>query len=274
MSVESLSLGAAEVNIGRSRAMIPHARMRPDEEVVFRPPMPRNVRKVLALTATGVLAAGLAACSGKGDDPPAEADLAAGKRAFLIKCGTCHTMSRAETTGTQGPNLDDAFRRSISNGLGRGGIRGIVAFQIKHANQKPSDPSAFMPRNLVSGEDVGNVAAYVAFVAAKPGQDTGSLFGKSLPTGTNGKLIFQDTCRACHSLRDAKTSGTIGPDLDTVLPGQGVEAIKDSIVDPGHVISPGFRRNVMPKNYKSQFTPAQIQALAAYLARVAGKSRP
>lgn len=245
--------------------------MRPGEEVVFRAPMPRTARKALALAASGVLATGLAACSAGGDDPPPEADLAAGKRAFLIKCGSCHTMQRAGTTGVQGPDLDDAFRRSVANGLGRGGIRGIVAYQIKHAAQRTADPSALMPRNLVSGPDVDNVAAYVSFAVAKPGRDQGSLFGKSIPTSTDGKAIFQGSCRACHSLADAGTSGTIGPDLDRVLPGQGADAIKDSIVHPENVTSPGFRRDVMPKNYESQLTPAQVDALAEYLARVAGK---
>jgi mono/diheme cytochrome c family protein len=35
-------------------------------------------------------------------------DAAAGKAIFTEKCGTCHTLSDAGTSGTIGPNLDDA----------------------------------------------------------------------------------------------------------------------------------------------------------------------
>ena len=39
--------------------------------------------------------------------PPGDA--AAGKVVFTSKCGACHTLSDAGTTGTVGPNLDDAM---------------------------------------------------------------------------------------------------------------------------------------------------------------------
>lgn len=232
------------------------------------------MRRAVALATSAGLATGVAACSGRSDDPPATADLAAGKRAFLIKCGSCHTLNRAGTHGTQGPNLDEAFQRDVANGLGRGGIRGIVKYQIKHAIAKPTDPSAYMPRNLVQGGDVDNVAAYVASVVGKKGRDQGALFGKFIPDGTNGKLIFQGMCRSCHTLADAGTSGSIGPDLDQVLPGQPVEAIKQSIAKPAASRDPAYRPGIMPVNYASQLTPAQLQALAEYLQRVAGKKRP
>ena len=37
-----------------------------------------------------------------------EGDPAAGKEVFVANCGACHTLSDAGTTGTVGPNLDDA----------------------------------------------------------------------------------------------------------------------------------------------------------------------
>jgi cytochrome c6 len=38
--------------------------------------------------------------------PPGDA--AAGKAVFTTNCGSCHTLSDAGTSGTVGPNLDDA----------------------------------------------------------------------------------------------------------------------------------------------------------------------
>lgn len=40
--------------------------------------------------------------------PVPAGDAAAGKVAFTTNCGGCHTLSDAGTSGTVGPNLDDA----------------------------------------------------------------------------------------------------------------------------------------------------------------------
>jgi mono/diheme cytochrome c family protein len=40
--------------------------------------------------------------------PVPEGDAAAGKVVFTTNCGSCHTLSDAGTSGTVGPNLDDA----------------------------------------------------------------------------------------------------------------------------------------------------------------------
>ena len=116
-----------------------------------------------------LLAAALpaAGCSVKGAD---NADLIEGKQAFVGKCGSCHTLARANTKGVVGPNLDEAFRASIAEGLERASIRGVVEGQVRFPN-----PEGVMPKDLVAGATLKNVAAYVAESAAKPGGDTGLL---------------------------------------------------------------------------------------------------
>jgi mono/diheme cytochrome c family protein len=91
------------------------------------------VRRVVPLSLLAVLAVIGAACGGvpggevtsatpdtvvgtvpsapKPTVPPeyANGDAAAGKDVFMSQpCGTCHTLSDAGSTGTVGPNLDDA----------------------------------------------------------------------------------------------------------------------------------------------------------------------
>src|SRR2546423_15539054 len=39
-----------------------------------------------------------------------------------------------------------------------------------------------------------------------------------LISGTNGKQIFQKKCAGCHTLKDAGTTGTVGPNLDQLMP--------------------------------------------------------
>ena len=120
-------------------------------------------RTLVALAAGTSLAAALSACGT--DSVPADADLIAGKQAFVKSCGSCHTLSRAGTKGTQGPNLDEAFRRSFQDGLGRDTVRGVVYQQI-----------------------ASDVAAYVASVASLPGKDAGRL-GSAVAAAGAGKPV-------------------------------------------------------------------------------------
>jgi mono/diheme cytochrome c family protein len=113
----------------------------------------------LALIATG--------CSVKGED---NANLILGKQLFVAKCGSCHTLARASTKGIVGPNLDEAFRVDIAEGLQRNAVRGVVEGQIAIPN-----PEGAMPKELVTGARSKDVAAYVAGAVARPGQDSGLL---------------------------------------------------------------------------------------------------
>ena len=97
----------------------------------------------------GVLVAGaaavLAACGSSGSD----ADVVAGKQLFVSKCGACHTLGRAGTKGTVGPNLDQAFQQAVKDGMGRDGIEGAVKEQIAypraHSQMPPSSSRATRP---------------------------------------------------------------------------------------------------------------------------------
>ncbi len=118
-----------------------------------------------AVAAVLVVCAGLtvSACSATQDD--ADVDVVAGKRLFAERCGSCHILSRAETKGVAGPNLDEAFQQSLKDGLGRSGIRGAVRAQIN----APSIGSG-MPADLVEGDQADQVAAYVAQVGRQDGR--------------------------------------------------------------------------------------------------------
>ena len=111
-------------------------------------------------------------------------NLVAGKEAFVQKCGSCHKLQRAGTTGVSGPDLDQSFTRGLEDGFNRKTVEGVVLQQIKYPAQRPQissanpqddSPGAIMPANLVKGELAEDVAAYVAYAAAKRGEDTGRL---------------------------------------------------------------------------------------------------
>jgi plastocyanin len=131
----------------------------------------------LAAVAAAALLVGISGCqlnsSGQNE--------VAGKKEFVAKCGSCHTLKRAGTTGVTGPNLDEAFQQARSTGFGQSTFEGIVYRQILHpartAQVDPATgkPGAKMPAGLVDGDDARNVAAYVAGAVAKPGEDKGQL---------------------------------------------------------------------------------------------------
>jgi mono/diheme cytochrome c family protein len=123
--------------------------------------------RALAGALLGALALLAGGCSVKGEDNP---NLIVGKQQFVAKCGSCHTLARASTKGIVGPNLDEAFRVGIAEGLRRNAVRGVVEGQIAIPN-----PEGAMPKELVTGAKAKDVAAYVAGAAARPGQDTGLL---------------------------------------------------------------------------------------------------
>src|SRR5579884_975969 len=146
------------------------------------------------------------------------ADLVTGKQLFIKKCGACHTLSHASTKGTVGPNLDDAFRQDRKDGIKSTSIEGLISYWIEYPNSQ-----GVMPARLYTGQDAQDVAAYVAYVAAQPGQDTGALAAavqQKVPvTAAAGKTVFTGVggCGACHTLAAAGTTGTVGPNLSQRL---------------------------------------------------------
>jgi len=141
-----------------------------------------------ALVTAAALAApfALSACSIKQREP----DQIAGKQAFAKKCGSCHVLSRAQTKGVVGPNLDQAFNQSLDDGLGTDGVRGVVRKQIAYPSRTGIAGAGVMPANLARGDQADDIAAYVAAVVSKPGKDTG-LLGSAVKQAGGGKPIVE-----------------------------------------------------------------------------------
>ena len=221
-----------------------------------------------AFAALGALALALALGACGRNDP----NLETGKANFVEKCGSCHTLARAGTAGTTGPNLDTAFQAALRDGMDRDTVEGVVHRQILH----PRSDSQ-MPAGLVKGDDAGDVAAYVGYAAAKSGDDEGALATAGLAQAKTGDQIFTAAgCAGCHTFGPANSNGTIGPNLNELKTqaakmekGKSAdEYIRESLEDPGAFIVEGFP-NAMP-SFKGRLTDAQIKALIDFLLQKGG----
>jgi cytochrome c2 len=208
-------------------------------------------------------------------------DVANGKKLFMGdgKCAGCHVLKAAGASGTIGPNLDAAFGSDRAQGFREVTIRQVVADQIKFAgNYGTTGPT--MPRNLVKGQAVDDVAAYVASVAGMPGGAATSTPAATTPATTTGgggnataagKQAFTDNgCAACHTLAAAGASGKIGPDLDKIkayakAAKQPLDAfILESITKPDAYVEKGYPKGVMPHTFAS-LPKATLDALVAFI---------
>jgi mono/diheme cytochrome c family protein len=79
-----------------------------------------------------------------------------------------------------------------------------------------------------------------------------------------GHELFVQNCAGCHTLKDAGTTGKVGPDLDKTKP---TKARVLFMLENGG----GGGLGVMPR-FKGTLSDAQLETLATYVSSVAGSS--
>lgn len=141
-------------------------------------------------------------------------------------------------------------------------------FKLWYSDQKTAilaaEKSAAAARNKLVAKDAAalktvpksEAPAAAAPVAAADGK---KIFVAGVPA--TGALA----CGSCHVLADAGTKGAVGPNLNTVLKGQSAAMIKASTLYPNKIISKGYAANIMPANYGTSLTKAELDALIQYI---------
>ena len=209
---------------------------------------------------------GLALLGASGCGVAQSGDLDRGQQLFTSKCASCHSLKDAGSTTQVGPDLDAAFAQARASGMDADTVAGVVKAQVEDPRPSNSDASVSMPADLVTGDDLEDVASYVASVAGAPG-----IKGPQLPNDPGAQVFANNGCSGCHTLKAAGASGTTGPDLDAELPGQSAAQVRESIVDPSAEIVRGFP-NVMPKNYEQVLSSQDLDALVKFLLKYAGNA--
>jgi mono/diheme cytochrome c family protein len=217
---------------------------------------PNPIRFLLALAALAAIALAASGCG------TSTADEQHGRVLFVQKCGVCHAMAEAGTTAQIGPNLDDAFAAARAAGEGGDTIEGIVKAQVEYPRPSNDNPAVSMPADVVTNQDLEDVAAYVGRYAGVPGAAP-----PQVPGGPGAQVFANNGCGGCHTLAAAQSGGVTGPNLDESLPGHTPAAITEMIVDPNAEVLKGYPANVMPQNFGETLTPQEIQQLVRYLVR-------
>jgi len=230
--------------------------------------MNRSSQLIRPLLALAALAAVVVVASGCGTT---SADKERGRTLFVQKCGVCHAMAQAGTTAQIGPNLDDAFGAARAAGEGGQTIEGIVKAQVEYPRPDDGNPAVSMPADVVTGQDLEDVAAYVGYYAGVPGAAP-----PTVPGGPGAQVFANNGCGGCHTLAAAGSGGVTGPNLDESLaPDDSAAAIEEMIVDPNAEIVKGYPANVMPANFGETISAKEIEQLVQYLIEntTAGKGK-
>jgi mono/diheme cytochrome c family protein len=255
-------------------------------------------RRVLAAASILAIGAGVTACGSEGisekvlDDRP---NVARGGELFAQRCAGCHTMDIDGAQGgatkitdrerVDGPNFNvrretkDSVLYAIRNGGFSGAImpenivvgndaNDVAAFLAKYAgldrkpDVTPQQPAGGGNANAGATTTPSNTSSNTT---STPSETTSTPEANTTTGGGNeqasaqGKQVFTQSCGGCHTLKDAQTSGNVGPNLDDLKPD---EATVQRQVTNGGGGMPAF---------KGQLSDAQIKAVAQYVSSVSGQ---
>ena len=190
---------------------------------------------------------------------PTEAVLAQGKKIFVNSgCSACHTLAAAGASWKIGPNLDklNPEKQTIRAMVNAGG-GAMPAFKGQLSPSEIDAVAAYVAENAGDGAPA---KAEGSPAPAKPAPAAGGTAAAGDPVA--GKKVFTTIgCAACHTLKDAGSSGTIGPNLDQRKP--TAAKIRDRVTN-GKGAMPAFGKS-------GQLTAKQIDDVVAYVSSVAGK---
>jgi cytochrome c oxidase subunit 2 len=113
--------------------------------------------------------------------------------------------------------------------------------------------------------------------AAPVGANGGSGGSGGKTGGASGASVFAAAgCAGCHAFAPAGSDAQIGPPLDDLAAaaeaaGEPIDAfVRESIVDPGKIVTEGYSDGVMPTTFAESLTAAEVDVLVAYVSKAEG----
>ena len=85
--------------------------------------------------------------------------------------------------------------------------------------------------------------------------------------GTSGEDVFTSAgCSGCHTLAAAGADAEVGPNLGKLPEAEAnAKFIKSSILAPNAEVTKGFKRDVMPKDFREKLSEEELDTLVKYL---------
>ena len=240
---------------------------------------------IAALTVAAlVVCAGCGSSGNQKGAAPTAADIAHGRELFQTGpegkegCALCHTLAAAKAHGPFGPDLDGEvteYRTQFHWGEQR--IREFVRTQIAQATcASPTEAGRCMPKDLFTGDNADDVAAFVARCAGRAGKPgcepvAGGLRGLA---GKGQDLFVSLACISCHW---ADSGESVGPSFHGLAGSQvqlqsGKTVTADdrylllSILAPDYQVVKGYQAGVMSARIGAEhISRDQARALIAYM---------
>ncbi|HEX4304678.1 MAG TPA: cytochrome c [Solirubrobacterales bacterium] len=94
-----------------------------------------------------------------------------------------------------------------------------------------------------------------------PGAESeeGNVADESPSSESGGQAVFTSTCAACHTLKAAGAEGTVGPNLDELMPEKAL--VEHQVINGGGGMPP----------FKGVLSDEQVKEVAEYVSTEAGK---
>jgi mono/diheme cytochrome c family protein len=152
-------------------------------------------------------------------------------------------------------------------------VGATMTFAWRNAEDEQAHHEAELAEDVAANEEAGDTTEADEEAGSDVSEEA-EAGGDTTATSVDGAQVFASTgCTGCHTLADAGSTGTTGPDLDGALQNKDEAFIRESIIDPSAVVATGYPPNVMPEGYGDQLSPEELDALVSYLAEVtSGKS--
>jgi cytochrome c oxidase subunit 2 len=106
---------------------------------------------------------------------------------------------------------------------------------------------------------------FQSWVSAQKKAAGGGGGGEAPAGGAQGEQLFTSMgCSGCHTLAAAGATAKVGPDLGK-LKNANAAFIRESIVTPNAKIEEGFKPDIMPQDFGTKLSKAELDALVKYL---------
>ena len=150
-------------------------------------------------------------------------------------------------------------------------VVGTMTFAWLNAEDEQEHREAELAEAVEANEEEGDTVEADEEAGSGAAEAEETTTAEETTASVDGAQVFATAgCTGCHTLADAGSTGTTGPDLDGALEGQSESFIRESIIDPNAEVADNFPPDVMPQGYGDDLSPEELDALVAYLAEATG----